>query len=237
VQPNNINRFSFRLAGELGPWKKHDKQPLQELESGNQVNIYCHSLGVGPYANIENPPTLAVPIRYSAEERKLAVFVPEEYAKNKGVRSIVEQYDCGTLAPEDRDAFEEKGYLNSTDRIKKIKRIKHRETSYSIRVSTDTDTDGPFVSVGLGHGSSKNSIGLWAGIGVEAGTGVEAARAVGAGTGVVAGIGLADLDVGASFPYSLDKDQPPSRHMTRIRHSKEGVGYGIATFTVLFEAV
>jgi hypothetical protein len=74
VAPSDINRFSFRLAGSGGHWKKYDTQPLETLKSGDQVNVYCHSLGVGPYANIENPPRRATPIQYSSISRKIAVL-------------------------------------------------------------------------------------------------------------------------------------------------------------------
>ncbi|KAE9367081.1 hypothetical protein N431DRAFT_487505 [Stipitochalara longipes BDJ] len=131
VQPNKINRFSFRLAGQRGPWKKHDMQPLQNLESGNQ------------------PPNSAVPVLYLKHEKKLAVPVPEGYTKSNDVQSIVEQYDHGTLTPKDRDVFEVKGYLDLTDRIEKIKPKKIVPGGQVGPVSTSV-TIGPKISFGVG---------------------------------------------------------------------------------------
>jgi len=120
VAPSDINRFSFRLAGSGGQWKKYDTQPLETLKSGDQVNIYCHSLGVGPYANIESPPRRATPIRYSPSNRKIAVLL-EDFVQSESTRTIIRNYDCGELSKRDQEVFELKGYLSSNDRIGKIK--------------------------------------------------------------------------------------------------------------------
>jgi hypothetical protein len=40
-----VTRFSIRLAGQAGRWRKYNEQPFETIQSGDKVNLYCHSLG------------------------------------------------------------------------------------------------------------------------------------------------------------------------------------------------
>ncbi|OCT47236.1 hypothetical protein CLCR_02283 [Cladophialophora carrionii] len=117
-----VTRFSIRLAGQGGWWRKYNQQPFETIQSGDKVNIYCHSVGVGPYANIEHPPGIATPVLYSPTERRLLLPASRRTLLNNGnLREILRQYDEGTLPVADRMGFEMKGHLTSDDRIGKIK--------------------------------------------------------------------------------------------------------------------
>ncbi|ETI25420.1 hypothetical protein G647_02193 [Cladophialophora carrionii CBS 160.54] len=117
-----VTRFSIRLAGQEGCWRKYNQQPFETIQSGDKVNLYCHSVGVGPYANIEHPPEIATPVLYSPTERRLLLPASRRTLLNNGsLREILRQYDEGTLPVADRMAFEMKGHLTSDDRIGKIK--------------------------------------------------------------------------------------------------------------------
>ena len=48
-------RFSFRRPGRKGRWQPSSAP----LHNGDEVYLYCHSLGLGPYPNIEAPPDKA----------------------------------------------------------------------------------------------------------------------------------------------------------------------------------
>jgi hypothetical protein len=219
VPPSDINRFSFRLAGSGGQWKRYDAQPLETLKSGDQVNIYCHSLGVGSYANIENPPRRATPIQYSAANRKIAVFL-EDHAKSDNTRSIIQKYDYDALNDRDRDAFELKGYISPTDRVGKIK----PEPSFSMDtggLSWGVDRSAGSISAGVGVAgvpvasfsvSAKKELSLKTALKTREWKG-RLPPQVSAGGGPAGAIG----DWTVKFPGEMDST------------------YRVATFTVLFE--
>ena len=117
-----VTRFSLRLAGQRGSWRGGPGQPFETIQSGDHVNIYCHSLGVGPYARDKYPPTHGVPVLYSVDDQTLIVHPSSlGFRLDPNNRQIIRQYDEGTLDFAQSEAFERKGYLNPDDRVGSIK--------------------------------------------------------------------------------------------------------------------
>ena len=114
VAPGDLNRFSFRPAGTTGKWNPLRK-PSRVIQSGEQVNIYCHSVGVGPYGSISKPPAEASPVIYSelsGDPGKL--FVPvQPSAFESPDRDLIQKYDKGELSLGDKLAFEKMGLITS----------------------------------------------------------------------------------------------------------------------------
>lgn len=210
VEPSDINRFSFRLAGAAGLWKKHDTQPPEILKSGDQVNIYCHSLGIGPYANIEKPPEIASVVLYSAHERKFSVDF-DDHVNTSEIRTIIQQYDYGILQRRDQDAFERKGYLAPADRVGKIKPDKTLSALADrvMKLELEQKRLAGFISADAGP------------------IGVAGPISVAGPVSVAGSISVA----GVSASYVWEKVSTKEQ----LRHSTIKVGYEIATFTVLFE--
>lgn len=93
----DVNRFSFRLAGTTGRWNPA-RDPPRFIQSGDQANIYCHSVGLGPYRHISSPPAEASSVMldsYSA--RHLSVPVTR-IAFESPDRELIRQYDNGQLS-------------------------------------------------------------------------------------------------------------------------------------------
>lgn len=112
VHPGDLNRFSFRIAGTTGKWNP-SRHPPRIIRSGDQVNIYCHSVGVGPYGSISSPPAEASPVmdtEVSGGPGK--IFVPvKRTAFESPDRDLILQYDEGKLAHGDKLAFEKMGLI------------------------------------------------------------------------------------------------------------------------------
>jgi hypothetical protein len=152
-----VTRFSIRLAGQADRWRKYNEQPFETIQSGDKINLYCHSLGVGPYANIEDPPAFATPILYSPSERRLVLPASRTtLLSNVNLRELLRQYDEGTLTVADRMAFESKGFVASDDRIGKIKPPKRGKdgwllsTLYSSMRQSGPGTRSGGASIALG---------------------------------------------------------------------------------------
>jgi hypothetical protein len=110
VPPSDTNRFSFRLAGSTGKWNPSRKPP-SVIKSGDQVNIYCHSVGVGPYGSISKPPAEASPVKiFDYQGKKLWVPV-NRVAFGSPDRELIQQYDRGELPQDDKLAFEKMGLI------------------------------------------------------------------------------------------------------------------------------
>jgi hypothetical protein len=116
VPPGDINRFSFRRAGATGKWNP-SMNPLQILKSGDSVNLYCHSVGVGPYGSILKPPAEASPVKYTGSRgHPETIFVPvQRTAFETPDRQLIQGYDNGTLSPGDQSAFEKMGLITSRE--------------------------------------------------------------------------------------------------------------------------
>ena len=114
MAPEDVHRFSFRLAGSTGKWNPL-REPPRVIQSGDQINLYCHSVGVGPYASISKPPAEASPVVYAKQSKTL--FVPVQgSAFDSDDRNLIQQYDNGKLGHHDREAFEKMGLITS-DRL------------------------------------------------------------------------------------------------------------------------
>ena len=122
-QPTNapsINprcRFSLRRARQSGAW---DPRPLKpkEIKSGEQVQLFCHSLGLGPFANLDRPPSFASPAKklHKGDSIRL-VFAPSEefLLAMLGRLDIISGYDYGSLDVADKEAFEKMGLVSRRD--------------------------------------------------------------------------------------------------------------------------
>ena len=114
VAPGDLNQFSFRPAGTTGKWNPSRKPP-RVIQSGEQVNIYCHSVGVGPYGSISKPPAEASPVMYTEPSRDPGkLFVPvQPSAFESPDRDLIQKYDKGELSHGDKLAFEKIGLITS----------------------------------------------------------------------------------------------------------------------------
>jgi hypothetical protein len=102
-----VCRFSFRKHGKEGAWQPF---PGQAIESGENVNLYCHSVGLGPFSDINSPPAEAALV-YATSTGKL--FVPiSSNSKSTRVLDLVRDYDLGTLSDDDASAFEKMGFIS-----------------------------------------------------------------------------------------------------------------------------
>lgn len=110
IPSSDISRFSIRLAGTSGPWNP-TRQPPQMIKSGDQVNLYCHSMGLGPYANVSRPPTYASPALCDLSNRSIC-FVTAYDSFSPMVRSLITAYDGRSIPAEVRDAFEKMGIIS-----------------------------------------------------------------------------------------------------------------------------
>lgn len=114
VAHEDIYRFSFRLAGTTAKWNPV-REPPPIIHSGDQVNLYCHSVGVGPYASTSKPPAEASPVLYASNDpRKL--FVPvQRTAFESPDRDLIQQFDSGRLSKSDKSADEKMGMITSQE--------------------------------------------------------------------------------------------------------------------------
>ncbi|KAK5048993.1 hypothetical protein LTR84_005415 [Exophiala bonariae] len=59
-----ICRWSFRRTTSSGRWTPN--QPDSEIKDGDQVNLFCHSIGLGSYVDYDRPPSYASRVKYHA---------------------------------------------------------------------------------------------------------------------------------------------------------------------------
>src|ERR1700742_2586711 len=54
---NRVWRFSLRPSQRVGVWRPQTALVKEDgIQSGDPVNLYCHSLGLGPFATLMKPP-------------------------------------------------------------------------------------------------------------------------------------------------------------------------------------
>ena len=155
VPPGDTNRFSFRLVGTTGKWNPSRKPPLV-LKSGDSVNIYCHSVGVGPYGSIVKPPAEASPVmKYTRlPENPVKLFVPvERTAFEYPDRDMIQKYDKGTLSQGNRSAFEKMGLITSHELAPGPTEIVETTKKRDLNVSFKA----PGVSVGGGFNQGSTT--------------------------------------------------------------------------------
>lgn len=59
-----ICRWSFRRMIAFGRWSPD--QPDSDIKDGDQVRLFCHSIGLGSYTDYERPPLRASSVKYHA---------------------------------------------------------------------------------------------------------------------------------------------------------------------------
>jgi hypothetical protein len=116
IAPGDDNRFSIRMAGTAGKWNP-SRNPPQVIHSGDQINLYCHSVGVGPYGSLSASPDEASPVirtTTSTGSTKLIVPVHPGSFENPD-RNLIQQYDKGTLPLGEKLAFERMGLITARE--------------------------------------------------------------------------------------------------------------------------
>ncbi len=145
MAPEDLHRFSFRLAGTTGRWNPL-REPPRVIQSGDQVNIYCHSVGVGPYASASKPPAEASQVLYAKHDPRKFLVPVHRTAFESPDRDLIIQFDSGKLSASDKAAFEKMGLI--TTRELAPGPIQTVETSRSMGVQ---------VGVGSGQASFQRS--------------------------------------------------------------------------------
>lgn len=110
-------RFSLRSVTRSGAWKPNlaDKDAL--ISDGDEVHLYCHSLGLGPYASLQRPPSFATPASYrkrSDEGYDIKVQVHPEY-REPFCQELIRLYDTNKLIPAEQEAFEKMGMVSGRE--------------------------------------------------------------------------------------------------------------------------
>ena len=110
-------RFSLRKDGSETKWDpfKHSCK----FQNGDFVNIYCHSVGLGPYANLRSPPQIAIPVAWSKTDKSCLIQIPN---LNMGFgapypqrRILQAEYDTGTMSARDQEVCERTGFIIDVD--------------------------------------------------------------------------------------------------------------------------
>ena len=120
-----------------GPWNP-TRQPPFVIKSGDQVRLYCHSLGLGPFGNIHKPPHYACPalLPRAVPEPPLLLgsdlksytatslnsdsihFVTPTACSSPDVTNLIQAYDArgtGEMSETDRNAFETMGFISDLE--------------------------------------------------------------------------------------------------------------------------
>ena len=110
--PQGSCRFSIRhVVSKRDRWAP---QRQQIVRSGDTVLLYCHSLGIGPFANITRPPEEALPVMCIGSDNQIVLPVPEFTDHEDNYRSV-SSYDNGTMPPADQEAYERMGIFTTDD--------------------------------------------------------------------------------------------------------------------------
>ena len=115
-------RFSFRKVGQTGPWRPWSMLD-SEIESGDQVHLYSHSLGLGPFANLHQRPPLAASPAFAFASANARGLIFPIYADtfDPATQQQIQSYDLGehpnhfvlpVLSPGDREAYEKMGIIS-----------------------------------------------------------------------------------------------------------------------------
>ncbi len=62
--PPTVMRWSFRKSLEMGPWQS--KSPRPEIQDGDDVYLFCHSMMLGLFKDPDAPPRVGSPVCRSA---------------------------------------------------------------------------------------------------------------------------------------------------------------------------
>ena len=110
-------RFSLRKDGTRTKWDpfKHSSK----FQNGDFVNIYCHSVGSGPYANLRNPPHIVIPVVWSKNDKSCKIQIPSLDsgfgAAYSQVRILQAEYDTGTMSARDQEVCERAEFIIDVD--------------------------------------------------------------------------------------------------------------------------
>ena len=81
----------------------------QEVKSGDKVHLFCHSLGLGPFANPDHPPSFAHPaIALRRGEHPKLVFGT---SLDRSWQSYFAKYDTGQLSAKEQEVCEKMGMV------------------------------------------------------------------------------------------------------------------------------
>ena len=106
--PGDAYRFSFRLAGTRGRWKP-TQGSLPVIKSGDQVGLFCHSMGPGPFANVQRPPVIAVAANV---KHGVVAFPIREISFPSHLIRAYDQHNLEVLRQDEMDAFEKMGIIS-----------------------------------------------------------------------------------------------------------------------------
>lgn len=112
--PARTWRFSLRRISELGQWNPA-KNALPEspgIMSGDKVKLFCHSLGLGPFATFLSPPSSACAATCSDD--CITFGIPQNIISPE-IRQLVYLYDSYKLTRDDMDAFEKMGFISTAE--------------------------------------------------------------------------------------------------------------------------
>ena len=135
---NSHCRFSLRKLGQSDAWNPKPITP-ESIRSGDYVQLFCHSLGLGPFANVNRPPVTASPAHFrdpcDGDFRELAFHRQEDFLP-ASAQELLAAYDSGTLQAADTNVFELRGSLSTEGLARKAKDTRHSTRSDYERDST-----------------------------------------------------------------------------------------------------
>lgn len=102
----------MRRNSDFGQWnpEKHALPESPGIMSGDRVKLFCHSLGLGPFATFLSPPSSACAATYSDE---LITFgIPRNIISSE-IQQLVSRYDGYKLTRAEMDAFEKMGFIST----------------------------------------------------------------------------------------------------------------------------
>ena len=121
-------RFSLRRCGiqhtgdplrRDGPGNRWDPfKHASKFQNSDEVLVFCHSMGFGPYANLRRPPNVGVPVRWLHDSNTLSLnHVSLQHDRIRSIQSRVLQaeYDIGTMASTSQEHCERAGFVSAAD--------------------------------------------------------------------------------------------------------------------------
>lgn len=115
IRPSNNRdcvRFSLRYANRYGQWHP-TTDPVGSIASGDEVSLWCHSMGIGPFANVDQSPAFAIPARQSTTSKICFVDASHSNVLKRPFpqRQVAGEYDAGTLDNQYRHYVESCGEI------------------------------------------------------------------------------------------------------------------------------
>lgn len=105
-----ICRWSFRRIQAAGPWNPRPTQP-DEIHDGDQVTLFCHSIGYGLYADVNMPPINAPAVKYHSAAQQLICHGFGD--PQRGGWDLAHKYDEGKLTQDElANAYKSDRYVS-----------------------------------------------------------------------------------------------------------------------------